>query len=188
MDTLQRSIFKIVPRKSDGESGERVAEELNHGHDHGKTVRRAMSQGFNIDPYTKALPCTPSKSERLLLANKSEPRKSRFARSLLDVSEITPSRSHAEWADSQDTPGSVGKTFFGRGLRNSILEWVGRGRGEDREVGIATPSKRRLEASSKRQIYSMGVSFDGLRGSEGKHDPADRKRNASLIELNIGNP
>lgn len=188
MDTLQRSIFEIVPRKSDGESGERVAEELNHGHDHGKTVRRAMSQGFNIDPYTKALPRTPSKSERLLLANKSEPRKSRFARSLLDVSEITPSRSNAEWTDSQDTARSIRKTSFGRGLRNSILGWVGRARREDREVDIATPSKPRLESSSKRQMRSMGVSFDGLRGSEGKHGRADRKRNASLIELNIGNP
>lgn len=187
MDTLHRSILKIVPGKTEGATNGMESAEQDRTDD-GRAVRRAMSQGFNADPTMKALPRTPSKSERVLPANKSEDRRSRFGRSLLDLSEITPSRIKTEHGDSQDTPGPAGTTSFARGLRNSILGLVGRARGEDKDGDLATPSKRQLEHSSKRQIRSMGVSFDALRGMEGKHGFTERKRNASLIELNIGNP
>jgi hypothetical protein len=184
LDTLQRSILKIVPRKTHGENHGKRDGELNQENDEGEAVRRATSQDLNADRSQKPLPRTPSKSERDLLAIKSEERRSRFGRSLLDLSEITPSRTKVGHGDAQDTPGSNGTVSFARGIRNSILGFVGRARG-DKDGD--TPSKRQLEHASKRQIRSTGVSFDALRGMDGKHY-TERKRNASMIELNIGNP
>lgn len=184
MDTLQRSIFKIVSHKTHRESHGKIDDELKGEKDEGGAERRATSDDFDANRLQKPLPRTPSKSERVVLATKSEERRSLFGRSLLDLSEITPSRTKGEHGDTQDTPGSSGTASFARGLRNSILGFVGRARG-DKDGD--TPSKRQLEQSSKRQIRSTGLSFDALRGMDGKHH-TERKPNASMIELNIGNP
>lgn len=190
MDSLQRSLFRSSGRKTDHETIEATRSGNHPSHDADKKdLATKSSQGFAVDRSLKSLPRTPSKLERILPTHKPSQEERIIKRFVLDSSQTQSSRSNPTRTEGQETLGSSGKKTFAKGIRHSFLGLLGRHREEDKDGNLGTPVRRRDDQASQRQIRSMGVSFEHLKGLEhGNDDIVARKRNASMIELNIGHP
>lgn len=186
-DSLQRSLFiKSGKRDSNHDEGSQTLRPENDTQT--RSIGTNSSRSFIVNRSHKPLPRTPSKLDRSLPTHKPSQEDSILKRFMLDSSQT---RSSGTKTPKKETPngasGSAGKTSFGKGIRNSFLGLLGRNRGE--EDHQESPVKLRDDQRRKHHIRSMGLSYETLKGVDGNRELVmDRRRNASMIELKIGNP